>query len=46
MINVDLYRCTYCGGCVRVCPVDALALGETRLLVDDAGIDMHWRRLS
>jgi digeranylgeranylglycerophospholipid reductase len=39
MINVDGYRCTYCGGCVSVCPVDALTLAETRLVVDDACID-------
>jgi len=33
MIIVDRDRCCYCGGCVSVCPVDALTLAETRLLV-------------
>ncbi len=33
MLKVLHHRCTYCGGCVSVCPVDALALAETRLLV-------------
>jgi len=33
VIIVDGDRCCYCGGCVSVCPVDALTLAETRLLV-------------
>lgn len=28
--------CTYCGGCVSLCPAGALNLAETRLLIDDA----------
>ncbi|MGD2176565.1 MAG: geranylgeranyl reductase family protein [Anaerolineae bacterium] len=39
MIFVDRYRCTYCGGCVSVCPVGALTLAETRLVVSDDCID-------
>jgi digeranylgeranylglycerophospholipid reductase len=39
MISIDRCRCTYCGGCVSVCPVDALTLAETWLVVDDACID-------
>ena len=39
MIIVDSYRCAYCGGCVSVCPVDALKLAETRLIVNADCID-------
>ena len=28
MIHIDRCRCTYCGGCVSVCPVEALTLAE------------------
>ncbi|UCF62207.1 MAG: geranylgeranyl reductase family protein [Anaerolineaceae bacterium] len=39
MIRVDSQRCTYCGGCVSVCPVEALTLEETQLRVDDGCIE-------
>jgi digeranylgeranylglycerophospholipid reductase len=39
MIVVDQGRCAYCGGCVSVCPVEALALAETRLVVDERCVD-------
>ncbi|MGD8244292.1 MAG: geranylgeranyl reductase family protein [Anaerolineae bacterium] len=39
MISVDHDRCVYCGGCVSVCPVGALTLAETRLVVGDDCID-------
>ncbi len=32
-INRD--KCCYCGGCVGVCPQNALELRETILVVDD-----------
>ncbi|ODS39017.1 ferredoxin [Candidatus Altiarchaeales archaeon WOR_SM1_SCG] len=32
-INHD--KCCYCGGCVGVCPQDALELKETLLVVDE-----------
>jgi len=35
MIILDRDRCCYCGGCVSVCPVGALTLAETRLLVSN-----------
>lgn len=35
MVIVDSSRCCYCGGCVSVCPVDALTLAETRLIVNE-----------
>lgn len=35
MVIVDSLRCCYCGGCVSVCPVDALTLAETRLIVNE-----------
>jgi digeranylgeranylglycerophospholipid reductase len=39
MVTVDAARCTYCGGCVSVCPVDAIHLAETRLVIGDACIE-------
>lgn len=39
MVSVDAARCAYCGGCVSVCPVDALLLAETRLTVSSECID-------
>jgi digeranylgeranylglycerophospholipid reductase len=39
MVIVDQDRCAYCGGCVSVCPVEALTLTETRLTVDASCID-------
>jgi len=32
---VDRSKCLYCGGCVGVCPVNAIELKETVLTVDD-----------
>jgi ferredoxin len=34
-MKVDRSRCLYCGGCVGVCPVQALQLKETVLTVDE-----------
>ena len=34
-VVVDRSRCCYCGGCVGVCPRDALELQETVLVVDN-----------
>ncbi len=39
MVIVNYDRCAYCGGCISVCPVEALTLAETRLLVDESCID-------
>jgi digeranylgeranylglycerophospholipid reductase len=39
MVTVDASRCSYCGGCVSVCPVDAIHLAETRLLISEACIE-------
>ncbi len=39
MILIDRDRCAYCGGCVSVCPVEALTLAETRLEVCEECID-------
>jgi digeranylgeranylglycerophospholipid reductase len=39
MVIVDSYRCAYCGGCVSVCPVEALTLAETRLVISRDCID-------
>jgi len=32
-------RCGYCGACVGVCPVGAIELAETRLLISEACVD-------
>jgi digeranylgeranylglycerophospholipid reductase len=39
MITVNAARCAYCGGCVSICPVDAIHLAETRLLIGEACIE-------
>ncbi len=30
----DPDKCVYCGGCVGVCPVQALTLKDTRIIID------------
>jgi len=30
----DANKCVYCGACVGVCPVQALVLKDTKLIVD------------
>jgi len=39
LVAFDEGRCSYCGGCVSLCPVGAIALQETHLVVDEACID-------
>ena len=39
MVTVDAVRCAYCGGCVSVCPVDAIHLAETRLIIRETCIE-------
>jgi digeranylgeranylglycerophospholipid reductase len=39
MIHINPDRCAYCGGCVSVCPVAALTLMETHLVVEEVCID-------
>ena len=39
MVIVDSFRCAYCGGCVSVCPVEALTLAETHLVISSDCID-------
>ena len=39
MIRVQVDRCGYCGACVSVCPVGAIELAETRLLISQACVD-------
>lgn len=33
--SVDRDKCMYCGGCVSICPTDALELMETFIKVDE-----------
>ena len=40
-IQVDLHKCIYCGGCVGVCPVDAMSLDGTRIVINDKCIDCN-----
>lgn len=35
LLNINKYKCGYCGACVGVCPEGALELVETRLEVND-----------
>lgn len=35
MINIDRYRCGYCGACVSVCPADAIELVGTWITIDE-----------
>ena len=39
MITIKSDRCGYCGACVGVCPVGAIELAETRLLISEACFD-------
>jgi digeranylgeranylglycerophospholipid reductase len=39
VIEVRIDRCGYCGACVGVCPVGAIELAETRLLINEACFD-------
>jgi digeranylgeranylglycerophospholipid reductase len=39
MIKVKTDRCGYCGACVGVCPVGAIELAETHLLISEACLD-------
>jgi len=39
VITVRADRCGYCGACVGVCPVGAIELAETRLLINEACVD-------
>jgi digeranylgeranylglycerophospholipid reductase len=39
MITVMVDRCGYCGACVGVCPVGAIELAETHLLINEACFD-------
>lgn len=34
-LRIDREKCCYCGGCVGVCPADALLLMETELRIDE-----------
>jgi digeranylgeranylglycerophospholipid reductase len=39
VITVKIDRCGYCGACVSVCPVGAIELAETHLLISEACFD-------
>ena len=39
MVEIDRCRCGFCGGCVSVCPVGAIELAETELLIEDTCFD-------
>ena len=34
MLNIDIDKCCYCGGCVGCCPKDALTLEDTIIVCD------------
>ncbi len=39
MIAIESQRCGYCGACVSVCPVGAIELAETRLVIGETCVD-------
>ncbi|MBC7251807.1 MAG: geranylgeranyl reductase family protein [Anaerolineae bacterium] len=39
MVLIDRSKCAYCGACVSVCPVGALDLAETQLIVAESCTD-------
>ena len=39
MITINSERCGYCGACVSVCPVGAIELAETRLVIGEECVD-------
>jgi digeranylgeranylglycerophospholipid reductase len=39
MVTLNPRLCNYCGGCVSVCPVEALRLDETRLTISEECFD-------
>ena len=38
-VDVNIYKCGYCGACVGVCPVGALELIETLIEVNNTCTD-------
>ena len=38
-VTIDKEKCTACGACVDVCPVDALKLEETAVVDEETCID-------
>jgi ferredoxin len=38
-VNVDKQKCTGCGVCVDVCPVNAIAIKDKKAVINDACID-------
>ena len=39
MVKVNKQKCMYCGGCVSLCPADALTLEETYLVISEECIE-------
>jgi ferredoxin len=38
-VNIDKGKCTGCGNCVDVCPVEALSIENEKAVVNDECID-------
>ena len=36
MIRVDESKCDFCGTCVAVCPVDAIEVLESEVIIDES----------
>ena len=36
MIRVDESKCDFCGTCVAVCPVDAIEVLESKVIIDES----------
>ncbi len=39
MVKINYDACLYCGGCVGVCPVDAITLHEIRIEINEKCVD-------
>jgi len=34
-VKLDIFKCCYCGGCVPICPEDAIYLAEKKITINE-----------